>query len=97
MIATLGNYEYVFAYIFDQAAGIDVEVRATGILSTSPIDNSNGFNYAWGTDLGPGVFAANHQHIFSLRVDPAIDGYVMRAMNLSTKRTDPTSQATRTQ
>ncbi|KAL6405285.1 copper amine oxidase [Ilyonectria robusta] len=74
MIATLGNYEYIFAYYFDQAAGIDIEVRATGILSTCPIDNHDGFSYPFGTNVGPGVFAPNHQHVFSLRVDPAIDG-----------------------
>ncbi|RAO73983.1 uncharacterized protein BHQ10_009995 [Talaromyces amestolkiae] len=75
MICTVANYEYIFAYIFDQAAGIELEVRATGILSTSPLENENGQTVPWGTNVGPGVVAANHQHMFSFRIDPAIDGF----------------------
>ena len=75
MICTVSNYEYIFAWSFDQAAGIEFEVRATGILSTMPIDNSNGETVPWGTTVGPGVVAAFHQHLFSLRIDAAIDGF----------------------
>lgn len=49
------------------------EVRATGILSTQPIDE--GIEVPWGTVVHPGVLASHHQHIFSLRIDPMIDGY----------------------
>ncbi|KAI8648981.1 Amine oxidase [Fusarium keratoplasticum] len=76
MICTVSNYEYIFAWIFDQAAGIEFEVRATGILSTTPIDNeSNNTSTPWAVNVGPGVAAPYHQHIFSLRIDPAIDGF----------------------
>ncbi|KMP00052.1 hypothetical protein DIZ76_012279 [Coccidioides immitis] len=75
MICTVSNYEYIFAWIFDQAGGIELEVRATGILSTMPIDNEDGTKVPWGTNVGPGVMAAYHQHVFSMRVDPAIDGH----------------------
>ncbi|KAJ9195634.1 hypothetical protein DTO164E3_6710 [Paecilomyces variotii] len=75
MICTVANYEYIFAYIFDQAAGIELEVRATGILSTAPLDNENGETVPWGTNVAPGVVAAFHQHMFSFRIDPAIDGF----------------------
>ncbi|KAL2807864.1 copper amine oxidase [Aspergillus granulosus] len=75
MICTVANYEYIFAYILDQAANIELEVRATGILSTVPFDNENGETVKWGTNVGPGVMAPFHQHMFSLRIDPAIDGF----------------------
>ncbi|QQK39506.1 Primary amine oxidase [Penicillium digitatum] len=75
MICTVANYEYIFAFILDQAANIELEVRATGILSTVPFDNENGQTVPWGTNVGPGVMAPFHQHMFSLRIDPAIDGY----------------------
>jgi primary-amine oxidase len=75
MVCTLANYEYAFSWVFDQAAGIEFEVRATGILSTMPITNANGLTVPWGTNVGPGVVAPFHQHLFSLRIDPAIDGY----------------------
>lgn len=75
MICTVSNYEYVLAWIFDQAGNIEHEVRATGILSTMPIDNADGVTVPWGTNVGPGVMAAYHQHLFSMRIDPAIDGH----------------------
>ncbi len=72
-IITVSNYEYILAFMFDQAGQLIYEVRATGILSTSPIDE--GIEVPWGTVVHPGVLAVNHQHIFCLRVDPAIDGH----------------------
>ncbi|KAH6662112.1 amine oxidase [Halenospora varia] len=71
-IITVGNYEYIFAFQFTQAAEINYEVRATGILSTNPIDIGDSVPY--GTVVAPGVMAPYHQHLFSLRIDPAIDG-----------------------
>lgn len=71
-IITVGNYEYIFAFHFTQAAEINYEVRATGILSTNPIDIGDSVSY--GTVVAPGVMAPFHQHLFSLRIDPAIDG-----------------------
>ncbi|MCJ1388004.1 hypothetical protein MMC18_000848 [Xylographa bjoerkii] len=72
-IITVSNYEYILAFIFNQAGMIEYEVRATGILSTQPIDE--GVEVPWGTIVHPGVLATHHQHIFSLRVDPMIDGH----------------------
>ncbi|KAH7118977.1 copper amine oxidase [Dendryphion nanum] len=71
-IITVSNYEYILAFIFNQAGEVDYEIRATGILSTQPIDE--GIEVPWGTVVHPGVLAAHHQHIFSLRVDPMLDG-----------------------
>ncbi|MCJ1240084.1 hypothetical protein MMC14_008084 [Varicellaria rhodocarpa] len=75
-IITVANYEYILAFIFNQAGDIVYEVRATGILSTQPIDE--GLSVPWGTVVHPGVLASHHQHIFSLRVDPMIDGHINR-------------------
>lgn len=72
-IITVSNYEYILAFIFNQAGEISYEIRATGILSTQPIDE--GVEVPFGTVVHPGVLAVHHQHIFSLRVDPMIDGY----------------------
>ena len=71
-IITLANYEYVFAYKFDQAGGIVVEARATGIVSVVNIDK--GKTADWGNVVSPGALAQNHQHCFCVRIDPAIDG-----------------------
>ena len=51
-------------------------MRATGILSTQPVDE--GVRVPWGTVVHPGVLAAHHQHIFSLRIDPMLDGHANR-------------------
>ena len=75
-IITVANYEYIMAFIFNQAGELTYEVRATGIISTQPIDE--GIEVPWGTIVHPGVLAVHHQHIFSLRIDPAIDGHSNR-------------------
>ncbi|KAM0549218.1 hypothetical protein ACHAPJ_009528 [Fusarium lateritium] len=72
-IITVANYEYIFAWIFDQSGEISFETRATGILSTQPIDKD--VNVPWGTRVGDGVMAPYHQHIFNVRIDPAIGGH----------------------
>lgn len=71
-IITVTNYEYIFAFHFGQDASIHYEVRATGILSTAPINLGDKVPY--GTIVAPGVLAPYHQHLFCLRIDPAIDG-----------------------
>ena len=72
-IITLANYEYIFAYKFDQAGGITVETRATGIVSVVNIDKGKTSHF--GNIVSPGALAQNHQHIFAVRIDPAIDGH----------------------
>ncbi|KAH3673165.1 hypothetical protein WICMUC_003849 [Wickerhamomyces mucosus] len=72
-VATVANYEYIVMLIFDQAANLRIDIRATGILSTAP--SKDGIKLPFATRLGPNVQAPYHQHVFSLRLDPAIDGY----------------------
>lgn len=72
-IITVSNYEYIFAFHFGQDASIHYEVRATGILSTCPINLGDKVPY--GTTVAPGVMAPYHQHLFCLRIDPAVDGH----------------------
>lgn len=71
-IITVGNYEYIFMWHFDQAAGLHYKIQATGILSTCPIDP--GVSVPFGTNVNTGVMAPFHQHVFSLRIDPCLDG-----------------------
>ncbi|KAI8189282.1 Copper amine oxidase 1 [Colletotrichum sp. SAR 10_75] len=71
-IITVSNYEYIFLFYFQQDGSVFYEVRATGIMSTAPIDIDA--KVPWGTVVAPGVLAPYHQHIFCLRIDPAIDG-----------------------
>lgn len=73
-IITVSNYEYIFAFHFCQDASIFYEVRATGILSTVPTNIDYNLTTPYGTVVAPGVLAPYHQHLFCLRIDPAIDG-----------------------
>lgn len=72
---TISNYEYILQWVFDTAANIHYEVRATGIMSLVPADQDVDHDINYGIMVSPGVMAPIHQHIFCLRLDPAIDGY----------------------
>lgn len=74
-ILTVSNYEYILAWVFNLAGDVTYEVRATGILSTQPVDlDLSQTPHPYGTVVHPGVLAAHHQHFFSLRVDPMVGG-----------------------
>ena len=90
-IITLANYEYIFAYKFDQSGGITVETRATGILNVVNIDAGKTSDY--GTVVSGGVLAQNHQHIFCVRIDPAVDGFDNSVVVEESRRV-PMNQAT---
>lgn len=72
MVCTLANYEYIWNYMFYQDGSIEFEIRLTGVLLVTPL--ADGESNPYGTTVAPGVNAPYHQHIFSLRVDPMIDG-----------------------
>lgn len=74
-ILTVSNYEYILAWNFNLAGDLTYEVRATGILSTQPVDlDLTTTPHPYGTVVHPGVLATHHQHFFSLRVDPMVGG-----------------------
>ncbi|KAF5383968.1 hypothetical protein D9757_006915 [Collybiopsis confluens] len=72
MVCTLANYEYIWNYHFYQDGSMEIEVRLTGILQVyaQQLNEPSPF----GTTVAPGVNAHYHQHIFSFRIDPMIDG-----------------------
>ncbi len=76
MILTVSNYEYILAWVFNLSGDLAYEVRATGIVSTQPVDRAlETTPHPYGTVVHPGVLAGFHQHFFSLRVDPMIAGH----------------------
>ncbi|KAI0288584.1 peroxisomal copper amine oxidase [Russula brevipes] len=72
MVCTLANYEYVWNYFFYQDGSIEFEIRLTGILQVSIAGPNDPATHA--TRLAPGINAHFHQHLFSLRIDPMVDG-----------------------
>ncbi|MHA1546368.1 MAG: copper amine oxidase, partial [Alphaproteobacteria bacterium] len=77
---TLGNYDYIFDWVFTQAGAIRVEVGATGIIATKSVASANlaaptaGRDTAHGALVAPGTVAVNHSHFFSFRLDLDVDG-----------------------
>lgn len=64
--------EYIWNYRFYQDGSIEFEVRLTGILQIY-IKADNELN-KYGTTVAKNVNAHYHQHLFSLRLDPMVDG-----------------------
>jgi primary-amine oxidase len=71
-IATVGNYEYGFYWYFYQDGTLELQLKLTGIVSTGAI--APGERPAHGALVAPGLYAPNHQHWFSFRLDMMVDG-----------------------
>jgi primary-amine oxidase len=88
-IATVGNYDYIFDWRFEQDGDIKVGVGATGVLEVKPVNDQtaagglspemsakdeNGKPLEFGQLIAPGVDAVDHDHFFSYRLDLDVDG-----------------------
>lgn len=64
--------EYIWNYYFYQDGSIELEVRLTGILQVYVA--KDGEPNPFGTTIAKNINAQYHQHMFSVRVDPMVDG-----------------------
>jgi primary-amine oxidase len=64
--------EYVWNYFFYQDGSIELEVRLMGIFQTHVAGPNEPAPYA--THVTPGIHAHFHRHLFSVCVDPMVDG-----------------------
>ncbi|EFV13028.1 primary-amine oxidase [Segniliparus rugosus] len=71
-VSTVGNYEYGFYWHFYLDGSIEFEIKLTGILSLGAVPV--GEEPAFGTMVAPGLYAPNHEHYFSVRLDMRVDG-----------------------
>jgi len=62
----------VWNYFFYQDGTVEFEVRLTGILQVSVATSNEPAPYA--TRVAPSINAHFHQHVFSIRIDPMVDG-----------------------
>jgi primary-amine oxidase len=78
MIATLGNYEYGFNWVFHQDGTLEMETLLTGIMSVKGVaagaEDNHQHNSRHGHLVAPGIEAVHHQHFFNFRLDLDIDG-----------------------
>jgi len=88
-VATVGNYDYLFDWRFEQDASITVGVGATGILEVKAVSDQradappsaglvgkdpDGNSVEFGQLVAPGTDAVDHDHYFSYRLDLDVDG-----------------------
>ncbi len=88
-VATVGNYDYLFDWRFEQDASITVGVGATGILEVKAVKDqradgklsanmegtdTDGKPVQFGQLVAPGTSAVDHDHYFSYRLDLDVDG-----------------------
>ena len=70
-VATLGNYDYGFSWVFSQDGVIAMEIDLTGQLQVKGVSEANP---RFGTAVGPHLSGVHHQHFFSFRLDFDVDG-----------------------
>lgn len=65
------NYDYGFYWYFYLDGRIELECKATGLVFTSGRPEGE---YEFATEMAPRLGAPCHQHLFSARLDVAVDG-----------------------
>jgi primary-amine oxidase len=73
---TVANYDYGFYWSLYQDGRIELEVKLTGILSASGINEGDEVPY--GRVVSRHVQTPTHQHYFGVRLDTAVDGPLNR-------------------
>ncbi|WP_352302742.1 primary-amine oxidase [Kineosporia sp. NBRC 101731] len=96
---TIGNYDYGFYWYLCLDGTIEFEAKATGVVFTSA---HPGGDYPYATEIAPGLGAPFHQHLFSARLDMAVDGVNNRIEEIDVVRVpmgpdNPRGNAFRTQ
>jgi primary-amine oxidase len=69
-IASVGNYEYAFAWILHEDGVIEQRTMLTGIMSVKGAMRADAF----GQRVTDRLVAPHHQHFFAFRLDTDIDG-----------------------
>jgi len=70
---TVANYEYLVYWRFYQDGNIECEVRASGLMVTTPMQ-SDGDSSPYGTTVDTRTYAPFHQHFIIAKLDLDIDG-----------------------
>ncbi|GAA2898416.1 primary-amine oxidase [Pseudonocardia halophobica] len=84
---TIGNYDYGFYWYLYLDGTIECEAKATGVVFTSAYPGP-GYDEVnpYASQLAPGLGAPYHQHLFSARLDMAVDGPVNLVEEVEVRR-----------
>ncbi|CAO1618809.1 unnamed protein product [Jaminaea pallidilutea] len=73
MVCTVANYEYQLNYSLHLDGNIELDIKLTGILNLYLLGEGED-PAGYGTQVAPRINAHYHQHLFSVRIDPHLDG-----------------------
>lgn len=79
-ISTVGNYDYMFDWVFGENGTIGINAGATGIEAIKAVptrtmrDATAAEDTRFGTLLDHHIVGATHQHIYNFRLDLDVDG-----------------------
>ncbi len=79
-IASVGNYDYGFDWIFRRDGSVFVDVAASGIVVVKAVSKKNtgranvSESHKSGRLIAPGLLGVNHDHFFSFYLDLDVDG-----------------------
>jgi len=97
-IATVGNYDYAFNWVFHQDGTLEMEVGLTGYMDTKAValkrvpdsahehDNPD---LAYGHLVAENLVAVHHQHFFNFRLDLDVDGTNNSVAEMNTEALPP--------
>jgi primary-amine oxidase len=97
-VATVGNYDYAFSWIFHQDGTLEMEVGLTGYMDTKavaikklPADTHGEeiTDLKYGHLVAPNLVAVHHQHFFNFRLDLDVDGQNNSVMEGNTESVPP--------
>jgi primary-amine oxidase len=79
-ISTVGNYDYIFDWVFAENGTIGIDAGATGIEAVKGVktrtmqDATAAEDTRYGTLLDHNIVGTTHQHIYNFRLDLDVDG-----------------------
>ncbi|MBD8793130.1 primary-amine oxidase [Pseudomonas syringae] len=79
-VSTVGNYDYIFDWVFQQNGTIGINAGATGIEAVKGVttrtmrDKTAAHDTQYGTLIDHNIVGTTHQHIYNFRLDLDVDG-----------------------
>lgn len=74
-VATVGNYDYGFSWVFSPDGVLTMELDLTGMMFVKGVRQADS---RFGTAVAPHLSAIDHQHFFNFRLDFDVDGTANR-------------------
>ena len=80
LVSAIGNYDYIFDWVFRQDGTIKVAVGMSGVEQVKAVasrtiaDDKDGRDTAYGRMVAEHMVAINHDHFFCFRIDLDVDG-----------------------